>query len=109
MAEHILMAQTITCAEDMKIVETVIKMLLQDERGGIFVESEEFITSKNDILNGEPTWKLFSMDNIRISVRPSSGNKPTNCTVCISRIYPNLKPAGLVKIAPKTAIAANQS
>ncbi len=109
MAEHILMAQAVTCPEDMKVVETVIKLLLKDEHGGNFVSSAEFIAAKTDILNGEPTWKSFSMNDIRISVRPCSGNKPTTCTVCISRIYPNLKPAGVVKMVPKTAIAANQS
>lgn len=97
MAEHILLAQTVTGPEDMSIVEAVVRLLLKNEGASAFVESSEYIAAKQNALSAVPEQQSITHNNIRLLIQPSTTQNFTRCTVSVSRVYPNLKPAGIVR------------
>ena len=96
MAEHILLAQSISSPADLNIVEAVIRILLKDQGALEFMASGDYNSLRQNALALHPQHHTIMHNNIRLSIRPlSSIRDSVGCTLSISRIYPHLKPAGV--------------
>jgi hypothetical protein len=93
MAEHVLFAQCIGSNDDIRVLETTLKFLMKDEGACSFINSEDYIVAKQNALSSKPEQQTVVHNNLRISIKPSQHSISITCTVVISGIYPNLKPA----------------